>query len=103
MAFEIVTVREAREIPCGRRTGQRRSLASTHSSSVALPGGCSVADWRMRKSGPICTTGMEVPLSSKPHLHLGRVATLNEHTWNLFVGVPGCPEKLAHGNSFVPE
>ena len=69
---EIVTVREALEMPLGNRTLQRRSLASTHSSSIASQGRCSVADWRMRKSGPICTTGMELPLSSK------RIFTLAE-------------------------
>ena len=65
MDCEMVTVREALDIPFGNRTFQRRSLASIRSSMVASLGGCSIADSRMRKSGPICTTGMELPLSSK--------------------------------------
>lgn len=65
MACEIVTVRDALDIPSDNRTFQRRSLSSIRSSMVASLGGCSVADSRMRKFGPICATGIELPLSSK--------------------------------------
>ena len=64
MTREMATVREALEIPLGNRTFQLRSLVSMRSSRVATPGGCSVTASRMRKSGPICTTGIEPPLSS---------------------------------------
>ena len=65
MTREMVTVREVLEIPFGNRTFQLRSFASMDSSIVASPGGCSAAASRMRKSGPICTTRMESPLSRK--------------------------------------
>lgn len=62
---EMGTVRDALEMPCGNRTFHRRTVASIRSSMVASLGGCFVADSRIRKSGPISATRMELPLSIK--------------------------------------
>ncbi len=68
----IATRFEPAEMPSGRCTFQRRSLWSTCRTRLALPGGWSPADSMKRKSGPMCVTLMDAPLT------ISRISTLAE-------------------------
>ena len=61
----ISTRFELAEIPCGNRTFQRRSFWSTWRIRLASAGAWSTAASMSRKSGPICRTGIEKPLTSR--------------------------------------
>ena len=63
-AFPIAIRVEVAEMPWGRRTGQRVSLSSTRNTRLASAGGWSKGLLIMRKSRPICSTRIVLPLSS---------------------------------------